>query len=60
MRLRFTITASMASGMPWPLIFDVPYFAMKPTMIPPITGIGITHSPSWLWRALMKSATKRW
>ena len=33
----------MASGMPCPLIFDDPYFAMTPTMSPPMTGIGMTH-----------------
>jgi hypothetical protein len=50
----------MASGMPWPLIFDVPYLAMKPTMIPPITGVMITHGPRWFRRALVKVASHRW
>ena len=44
-RLRLIITASMASGIPCPLILGEPYFAMKPTMIPPITGIRITDGP---------------
>jgi len=44
-RLRFTRTASIASGMPWPLILGVPYFAMKPTMMPPRTGMRMTHGP---------------
>src|SRR5439155_7932509 len=43
MRLRLISTASMASGMPCPLILAVPYLAMKPTITPPITGIRITQ-----------------
>ena len=39
--------ASIASGMPCPLIFGEPYLAMYPTIIPPMTGMTITHGPSW-------------
>jgi hypothetical protein len=46
MRLLEARTASIASGIPWPLIFGEPYLAMKPTMIPPIAGTMITHAPS--------------
>jgi hypothetical protein len=45
MRLRLNSTASMASGIPCPLIFGEPYLAMKPTMSPPITGMKMTHAP---------------
>ena len=45
MRLREVSTASIASGMPCPLILSEPYFAMSPTIRPPITGITITQGP---------------
>ena len=32
MRLREVSTASIASGIPWPLIFSEPYLAMRPMM----------------------------
>ena len=44
-RLRLVSTASIASGIPCPLIFDDPYFAITPTISPPITGTRITHGP---------------
>ena len=46
MRLRFTNTASIASGMPWPRIFDVPYLAISPTARPPSAGATSTQAPS--------------
>ena len=39
MRLLDVSTASIASGIPCPLIFGDPYFAISPIMSPPITGI---------------------
>jgi hypothetical protein len=45
MRLRLVSTASIASGMPCPLIFELPNLAMNPIMMPPITGMMITHNP---------------
>ncbi len=39
-------TASMASGIPCPLILGVPYFAMTPTIKPPRTGMTMTIQPS--------------
>ena len=53
-RLREVNTASIASGMPWPLIFEVPYLAMNPMMIPPITGIRMIHGPMAVFSGLRK------
>jgi hypothetical protein len=53
-RLRDISTASIASGIPCPLIFAEPYFAMKPTIKPPIAGIKITQGPSCVCSGLRK------
>src|SRR5580693_8559062 len=60
MRLRLNRTASIASGMPCPLIFEVPYFAITPTISPPMTGVTMTIQPRWLCCALEKSVDQRW
>jgi len=31
---------------------------MKPTMIPPMTGVTITHRPRWFSRALLKAGSR--
>jgi len=46
--------------MPCPLIFGEPYFAMNPTMIPPMTGMTIIHGPSWLFAGLRKWKDHSW
>ena len=58
MRLRVVNTASIASGIPCPLIFGVPYCAMNPTISPPMTGIRMTQGPRWCVRGC-GNATKR-
>ncbi|MBU6469473.1 MAG: RHS repeat-associated core domain-containing protein [Gammaproteobacteria bacterium] len=40
--------ASMASGIPWPRILLLPYFAMMPTIKPAMAGIISTQTPSVL------------
>ena len=44
-RLRLTSTASIASGIPCPLILELPYLAITPTTSPPATGTRMTHHP---------------
>jgi hypothetical protein len=39
--------ASMASGMPWPRIFSLPYRAMTPTTRPPATGATRISHHAW-------------
>ena len=59
-RLRDVRTASIASGIPWPLIFSDPYFAMKPTMIPPMTGVTMIQSPIGVCSGLRKWNDHSW
>jgi hypothetical protein len=39
--------ASIASGMPWPRIFSLPYLAISPTMSPPTTGASRISHHGW-------------
>src|ERR1700679_3619489 len=55
--LRVVNTASMASGMPWPLIFSEPYLAMKPIISAPTTGVTMIHGPIWVCWGLQKEKT---
>jgi hypothetical protein len=43
MRLWFSSTCSIASGIPWPRMALCPYRAIKPTITPPITGMKMIH-----------------
>jgi hypothetical protein len=45
MRLSLTSTASIASGMPWPEIFSLPYFTISPTTRPPAAGTTRIQGP---------------
>ncbi len=49
--LSFVRICSIASGMPWPRIAREPKRAIRPTMMPPITGTSTAQLPSVLSRA---------